>query len=117
MAEVNAHSSAATRLAAGSHGRGRLCTPILRRYGGFQARPVTGSPATCVRHVSIRHQGLARRSAGKCHTAITNEVSDFTKIAGEILLERLIVRSIDVRRVEHEQVDASTGGTSICPSG
>ena len=69
---------------------------------------------------TCQHQGLARRSAGKRHTAITNEVSDFTKIAGEILLERLIGRSIDVRKVEgwlHEQVDASTGGTSMCPIG
>ena len=69
------------------------------------------SPPVC------QHQGLARRSAGKRHTATTNEVSDCTKIVGEILLEGLIGRSINVRKVEHEQVDASTGGTSICPIG
>ena len=85
-------------------------TQSLRRHGGFQYVPVTGSPATCVKpaaaHVSIR--GLARRSAGKRRTATTNEVGDCTKIVGEILFEGLIGRSIDVRKVEQEQVDAST---------
>ena len=63
-------------------------TQSLRRHGGFQYIPVTGSPATCVKpaaaHVSIR--GLARRSAGKRRIATTNEFSDWTKIAGHILV-------------------------------
>ena len=93
-------------------------THILRRYGGFQDIPVTGSPATCVKsaaaHVSIRDlPGAASRQAS--HTATTNEVSDVHKHRGHILLEGLIGRSIDVRQVEQEQVDASTGGASMCP--
>ena len=89
------------------------CAANGRRHSHFEAGPC---------HRVAWHRGVATDPQGvllegNCRFATADEFKVLDAFSLHTCLRRLIGRSIDVRKVEHEQVDASTGGTSICPMG